>query len=484
MSRCLYNSKRIIPAPFVQIQKQYVRVGQEKVGTTFTLTLNGTIVAYKGSPASTNGPIGGDSAGDWNGRFFIGAGTTYPSDESVASIDRLSSIFRKQEAIRELFSTDGQLLEFQSAANTPLKCRPRINGITFEEGIWTDVYKYTIELECETIDGLNVQEDVFTDKVSDANESWEIQYDEESQTYNMSHTISAVGKLTFGTDGLPVKKAWEQARDFCRARMGYDATMAAASGSLSLNLTNYNHIRQNNVDELGGSFSFTESWVLSPTNYIEDFTVNTNNESQNGVSSITIEGSVRGLDTRDISYNLTESRWAAASGAFFGTILPQMYTRANAYHAALTANKPLNITPLANTVGINPKAGNITYSYSYDTRPSNCVSGALSEVINVVDNNPGQIVAQIPVLGRVHGPVLQDIGTYTARTRSLTIELIMPVTGTSCSPLSGKPSSTAIDAIINSVTPIGNQVYKTADQTTWEFKSGRFSQQVEWTWEE
>ena len=481
MGRILYDGKRLIPAPLVSISKEYLKVGQEKIGHTFRITLANSMICYKGSPASVVGPIGTDSSGDWSGRWYIGS--NYPSDETHSTVEaKANSILRKQEALRELFSQDGLLLEIQSGPNQPVKCRPRIVSISFADGVWVDTIPYTIELECDELLGLNVVEETYTNKVSDASENWEIQYDEENQTYNMSHQITAVGKLYYDA-AAPSKRPWEHARDFVIARIGYDNSFAQSSGVLNLSLNNYNHVRTQTVDELVGSYGYTESWILSSTNYIEDYTVETNVDSQDGKTTLSIQGNIRGLESRDSSYSLTQSKWSSASGAFYGTVLPALYTRATLYRANI-GQGTLNSTPLANSVGINPKQGTITYNYSYDTRPSNCISNARSEVITIVDNNPGKVIATIPVLGRIHGPVLQDIGTYTPRTRQLTIELIMGVSGVSCNPLLNKPSDSDIATIISNVTPVGSQVYKTSDQTTWDFKTGRFSKQIEWMWEQ
>ena len=50
----MYNGKRLIPAPLVSINKEYQRSPDNtKIGTNFNLTVNGTLLAYKGSPDSS-----------------------------------------------------------------------------------------------------------------------------------------------------------------------------------------------------------------------------------------------------------------------------------------------------------------------------------------------------------------------------------------------------------------------------------------------
>lgn len=479
MGRVIYDGKRLIPAPLVSITKEIIRNTSERIGYTFRISLNGTIVSYKGSPASTNGPIGSDSASDWNGQFFIGSNN--PSDESGVEAWKAQSILRKQEAIRELFDTDGLLLEIQSAPYQPIKCRPRVLSVAFAEGVWVDVCPFTIELEADKLEGLNVSEQDFTYPISDAGESWELQFNEEDQFYTLSHSVSAVGKLFFDA-ATPSKKPWENARDYVMTKIGFDNVFAYASGTLNLSLNQYNHVRNQTVDEAAGSFTFNETWILSSGNYINDFTVETSTDAGNGLTNISIQGNLRGLETRNPDYSLVQSKWSAASGAFYGIVQPNLYTTALLYKGNIGyAN--LNPFPAQSTIGSNPKAGTISYNYSYNTRPTNCVNGALSEVITIVDNNPGQVVAQIPILGRVHGPILQDIGTYTARSRQLTIELIMPSSGTSCNPMSNKPSSSILNSIISNVQPNGTKVFKEQDSETWNFSQGAYSRQISWLWE-
>ena len=51
-----YDGNKLIPAPFVEISKDYIKTGDgKKVGSTFNVSLQGTIVPSKGSPNSKGG---------------------------------------------------------------------------------------------------------------------------------------------------------------------------------------------------------------------------------------------------------------------------------------------------------------------------------------------------------------------------------------------------------------------------------------------
>jgi len=50
----LYDGKKIIPAPFVEIQKQLERKPDGRISRKyFTLALKGKLIAFMGSPDST-----------------------------------------------------------------------------------------------------------------------------------------------------------------------------------------------------------------------------------------------------------------------------------------------------------------------------------------------------------------------------------------------------------------------------------------------
>jgi hypothetical protein len=261
MGRIIYNGQRLIPAPLATIQKRYERADDgEKVGSIFAITLSNEIVAFKGSP-------------DKDRDFWTAGG--YPADESVSGDARLAAILRKQEAIRELFSEDGKLLEIQSDdGSQPMKCNPVVIDINFNEGQWYNTCRYSISLECNTVtvNGIEIGEDDFTEYLSSTTETWSFETDEETpesvdlnKIYRLTHTLTAKGKRHYDETGTLVKSAWEQARDWVLPKLGYNSSFALSSGvnNLPSYYTGYNHVRNNEVDQRGGSFSCTETWILS-----------------------------------------------------------------------------------------------------------------------------------------------------------------------------------------------------------------------------
>ena len=139
-----YRSCNIIPGPFVNIDKEYtVAADGRRLGTLYTITLNGTLTANMGSPQG--GSLVGAGWGGPRNKFWQNSG--YPPDESTAVLSRLSQIENKQEALRELFSVDGQWLEFQDTnGHAPLKCQPRLVAMHFDPDLWVNTCKFTITL--------------------------------------------------------------------------------------------------------------------------------------------------------------------------------------------------------------------------------------------------------------------------------------------------------------------------------------------------
>lgn len=492
MARVLYNGQRIIPAPLVSISKNYQKSGNgEIIGKTYSLTLTGTLVAWMGSPYSS-------------GVFYNGS--TYPADEDVDANSRLSSIQRKQEGLRDLFSDEGKSFEIQADdGSTPVRCNPRINEISFAEGTWYDRCEYTINLETDELYGKAgiSQEDTFLQYISDASEEWSIDTNEESaetlgisKTYAISHTISANGKRFYDEVGAIVKQPWQYARDFVNSKLLYNdgdlLTTAEFSGIPSY-YSGYNHVRNENINKQEGSYSITETWVLSSGNSSETFSISTVDSLESPYNQVTINGEVRGYDTRDGNLNIISSKWDNANSKFV-SVSGMAFIRAQQF-----SGLSLNLVPITQTIGRNPIQGLITYDFEYNDRPMTMISGAKSEVISINDNLGGESFASVFVLGRARGPVLQALNTKPASTRSLSIEVVFDP------PTYSDRSYTTIHNIFNNLKPSVNPTYSGSilnviaaanpenngfttvfqdqGQENWNPLEGRYSYNTTWTFE-
>ena len=487
-----YNSNSIIPAPWVSFQKKYDTTEDGTiVGSTYSITIKGKIVAGMGSPDST-------------GAFWNTGGGTYPPDEAITDATRLSNIMRKQEALRKLFATEGKVLEWDPIypdATTPIKCNPRIKGIEFAEGNWVSDCAYTIFAEADVLQGTLVGsgEDDFDDLsyvISKAQEDWSLEpADDTARTYRLTHTLSATGKRSYNAGGTLINGgAWQNAQIWVQARMGIDPNRLNPTGNIlslqdpaipggstgyTANPEAFNYIRSEHVNELAGTYSVTETWLVfdahgMPAPAVEEFNVNTRRD-ETGRTSVTLEGTIKGLEVRDGSSHELEATRFDNAYEYFAGIMGGLLGRAQDY-SGIT----LNPFPLSVSSGVNPNGGTLTYHWEYNDRPVSIVTGSITENVTITIDNPGDVVAKQVVLGRAIGPLIQAIGTITEKHKTVSIEAQMP------GAVYGGPALIMpdTDAIVASLAPIGTLVFwLERDTPTFNYTTGRYSRTTTWGYE-
>lgn len=496
-----YNGQYIIPAPFVRIEKDYIKSGQgTQIGANFGITLTGKLVPCKGSPSNS-------------GVFVTTSG--YPVDETTG--DRFGSLLNKQDALRRLFADPGKKLLIDSWYNAgAISCFPIAARLQFAEGTWYDFIDYIITLDVPYLSGIYangedmvVSGDYFLDSsgnhllLSDASEDWQLEpndsYEGLSQrlTYTLTHSLKAVGKASYNADGYVVD-GWQQAKKWVDTKLGVDYNIVRTSGML--NLPAYyvvrNYVRTASVDELGGAYSLTENWILASGSTTEEFEVSVKKSTENNLDTVSVQGNVIGLEDRGSGYfDVTTSKWTNALSRWnylYGSGYPnnQIYLDTLTYAGV----NWLNPTPINTSIGRNPILGSITYAFDYDTRPTNVISGSLYESIQIRDTNSVPVIASIPVLGRAAGPVLQDMSTITEKKRNLTVEVVMPIysglntvsSGSMFDLINASPKSSVDTIILACYTALSgaySQVYNQLDNEEWSPYTGRYSRNVEWIYQ-
>jgi len=465
-----YNSNLMIPAPLVDINKSYNRTqsGDQKLGAIFNITITGQLVAYKGSPDSSR--VFWNQPGD-------------PPDETDIFDDTttwMGALERKQEALRELFADDGYLFEITPLdGSPPISFYSRTVSLDFAAGLWTYLTDYTIVLEATQIfiSGSPLgDEDDFNQFLTQANENWTIEMAEDNEhIFNVSHNISAVGRTSYASDGTEIP-GWVSASGFVQSKLGYQSGIGNSPGVLNLpavsGYTPYNYFRSLNMDELDGSYGISETWVLSLAAAREDFEVQSTFDVTTGRTTVNVQGTVTGLNTRDDNFQLTTSKYTAAA-TYWSGIQGDIYVRGNTY-----AGVSLNPQALSQTVGENPIAGVISYNYVYDNRPPNITPSSLIETINVQDNFQNDVFAAIPIIGRTAGPIFQNMNTKTPRSRTLSIELHYPSASGAWS-FQNKPD---VSAIVSMVTPTATNVFQSDGNDNWDWKNGIYTYLQTWTY--
>jgi len=493
----------IRPTPLVSISQSLQKNGAgEAFGSSYTITLTGTLIADQGTPygIKTNGqkyPFFGDEP------VFVGPYLAFdnnvshfeknrPPQQQVTTIEASNSIFSKQRALRALFAQDGRKLEITDFNDdeATIICFPRLVGdIQFDEGIYVDICRFTITLEADvllnkdmqvdeegtlvsTVNGISIitgisESDLVASGaafINDYSEDWTLEADDSigesvynPRSYRISHSLSATGKSHYTEDGL-MEPAWIQARKFVQRRLASSVdsypNIMGQIGSGTINLIGlyggFNHIRTEQISESNGTYSVTENWLLSSGNSYENYAMNISSSIDSAFVSVSIDGNIKGLTSIPPS-----GFTVGASGSAFENALKKYHKVSNSGYFGLTSDiykrannvvdVQLNSQPRSVAIGLNEYVGEITYNLQFDNRPTNIISGVLAETIQVNDTYPGDVFAIIPVIGRKTGPVLQYIGGRTEYKRDLQISLLMdytrvPYGNTRSSLLMQKPS--------------------------------------------
>lgn len=522
-----YNSQSIIPAPFVNISRTYSKSGDgTTLGQVYSIILTGTLVAGRGGLSPTD---------------------TDTSDATVLASGQLhlTDLLNRRTALESLFSVEGKTLEiqgFDGSAGT--KFNPRILNIQFDDGLWNTTVPYTISMEADDVQSSG---QAFNNYISSASETWELAHGELDITYSVSHNLTAQGKLHYEPDGSTSGTAYGYAKRWVYERLVPTGTLISATGNTNIDnwsgvpflssgtlqwsagltfnyssgvwvsgagLTNtqfYNHIRQESADKTNGVCSVNETWLVSKEKSIEDYTANVNYSNETGLTSVTVEGSINGLEVRDpVTHNLLVPKWENAASYYAAlkaidptTISPPIRTVGLPYlisrveKTLLPSGSPsnafLNEKALSTTEGYNALRGVINYSFNYDNRMNNWVSGSLIENIQIVDVGQNQVVGIIPVIGRAKGPILQAINTSDAMSRTLSISCVVPKTLASAPSginaigdvIKNKPDvSNIVSQVIPSGTSGKNRYFMTQNQEDWNPRTGAYQKNVAWVYEE
>jgi hypothetical protein len=465
-----------------------------------------------------------------------------------------SAMLSKQRALRALFARDGQRIELTDIfddSGATIICYPRVVSIDFTEGSYVTTCQYTIQLEADFLLRDNAGDDssslvdlegTFANAgelrkidttlselldssgtffIEDYSEDWSLEADDTQgesidnpRSYRISHSLSATGKTAYDFNGEIHKPAWQQARDFVLTRLSSNPNanypnVAGQLGSGTLDLVasygGFNHVRTEQINVSAGSYSVTENWVLSSGVSLENYSMSTSTSISAPFISVSIDGTIKGLASIPPE-QYGNPQITAVSGAYanalskynqvsnsgqFG-ITSDIYKRANNLVAV-----QLNSQPVSVSLATNQFTGDITYNIAFDNRPTNIISGAISETIQINDTYPGDMFAVIPVLGRRTGPVLQYIGGRTEYRRDISINLIMDYTKIPYSddrrslllkkPSMVEPTASQISQLLNELSPKGEpgvrKYFLSPPTENWIPKEGSYSLNLTFTYE-
>ena len=491
---------------------------------------------HETAPSAFTGPYGAFDS------VLSHTGLNRPPKQQIEPNLAATALITKQRALRALFAQDGQRVEITdfNYDNPAVICYPRLVDIQFSEGIWVDKCDFTISLEADTLlhgdkvdnEGTfiipnsgetqeNTTETVLLGSLSgafinDYSEDWSIEVDESTGespdlpfSYRITHSLNATGKTHY-TPGEERLVAWEQARRFVTDRLSDNVTeypnIMGQIGSGTINLVDsfggFSHVRNESIGQSAGTYAVTETWLLASGTAYENYSSSVSSDTSSAFVSVNVDGTIKGLsqispsghgsEDKPSAFDNAMSKYIAVSNSGQFGLISDIYKRANNLVAV-----ELNSQPLSMSVGTNEYLGEITYSTQFNNRPTNIISGVLTESISVNDTYPGDVFAVIPVLGRKTGPVLQYIGGRTEYRRDLSINLLMDYTkipyGSGRNTLLLKkpsviePSATQIGNLIKELSPQGEpgirKYFVSPPSESWEPKTGSYSFNLTWTFE-
>jgi hypothetical protein len=332
----------------------------------------------------------------------------------------------------------------------------------------------------------------------------DITSDEQSFGYTITHTISAQG-IDAGADGYSQAQSWVNSRKQDSSKnltLTKDGNSSFLQSSLSIDslmgsLPEYecNAARSVTADPASGSFSMTSTFFRTGSKATFDITVNVERSEDGGVTG-TSSGTVQGMSTAGISATTT-TKFGNAKEAFdaicgnFGSG-SQIYSVISALFNKLSPEGViLDDYAIGLSVGENKTNGSMNFNVTYRAYPAavkalmEALGDALSASITIShDNESGvsldnQVFASIPIIGRLDGPVLQDMGTTRERKKSVQVECLMKPAARS--PGNEAPRKACLNEA-KTYAPAGT-VFRSNVSSTWDFAAGRASANIEWTYQ-
>lgn len=366
--------RKITPAPLITISKNYdINNEGTKRGTTYSITLTGTLIPFRGSPSGNFTNI--------EDSFFTLSGDP-PDQTVVGGSEDFNRLLRKQEALRWLFSEDGGSLEWQPAGGQPpVKCFPKLLSINFSEGQWVNRVDYTIELEAPwiLINGiLSIEDDFATDLISSSAETWSFEEIEgrENQQHRVIHEVNAQGVLGYdGVGGLfENKEAWEHAKDFVDVRISgiIDADIMFAALGVT-NVTFGRNTRVIRIDKDGGVYGVTEEWLLSDFTTFEEEQFTVDYIQAQDEYNVTYQGVIHGVFQGSKDGGISNINTAKIAVPSIATAKAITLGRINVF----LDGKSIPDFPDKKTFAINKQDGTVTFTFQWNTSDDN--TGLISE---------------------------------------------------------------------------------------------------------
>ncbi len=373
----------------------------------------------------------------------------------------------------------------------------QLKNLSFNENqnYWRDYVSYTMELAIAVSGSGSYLIDVNspTSHINSCEDTYSIQQNDDTYTtgpldydhyptYTLTRSVSATAKayadnksgaLTFAQDWVQRRTEEYPIHDlFPLSEYGTPAKFCF-----------YNQDRKMDFSETEGKYSVSDTFLLKygvdPWLYTNTITTAVENTN---LRKVTVNGEIIGLEPAATGLNMYNTLDPAFNQSgianISGMIVPYDYTlnedasiggrgghRTLKYENAVsgyqeliddnvfyksaiqydTTNKndkittntrPLHGIPSENTEGFFFNEGKVTFSRTYDSRPTGLLKGSTFENFTLSDSKPETLITPITILGRRLGPVYYNVQGYSnvhteqyasgVGTRSITFEAFFP----------------------------------------------------------
>ena len=382
----LYNGKRIIPSPLVEmtVEPQFDDNGSRVQDKTL-ITLTGSIVIL-------------------------------PSGS-------YEQMYVEQEALRNVFSVDEKDFIIRAGAanctlpsGTPIcsGLTPRVTSVNVGADVHVTRFDYRVDLEdFNTAVGVS-------GAVENLSNQWSFSENSDACILEVQHTVSAEGAA-----GRTDK--FEQALAAVKPLLGIDQlpiqlpcfTEPNASGMFSIvhpsNPLGNNAVfeisvqRSETADVARGTYSVTENFtIVSGVPFFYTSQTESFDEDANGVATVTLAGTVQGLGrtiTKDVARG--GAGFERAASGFLNTIKPALPTQANEVYNRYKVNigSGLNTdSPTVYSISENRCNGTVAFSITYtDNLTANLPSGIASRSCSASINEGVRLTARTAPVQLVRG---------------------------------------------------------------------------------
>tara|TARA_R100001377_G_C3194535_1_gene112069 strand:+ start:540 stop:2153 length:1614 start_codon:yes stop_codon:yes gene_type:complete len=525
-----YGSYRFKPVPLATMSVEHFKTASRTIGGYYSLTLNGTLY-----PRSTGGGQGAKNLFEEKNRLMQVLNVDYDEfliDFESASPDCAGTSVYGRPRVRSI--------SFAESPDNWTDRMPYTIELEFTASSITGVADYIttdLNLESLTTDYSVTYTGPTTAGYWGTTSGVQQYFGPKIQVQrNISAKGLNLGLATYNTTGMPdysgavlEKTAYDNALEYVGTIaveapdlglftnsnvLDVSGTIGSGFASASLITRDISSSQEEGTVSVNDTFMFFPiggslagaANTLAPAYKVADtFSFDISDSEGEGTTTIALNGSIQGFT----SYSLAEGFMSAPAGStaideakdyltlgLMGD--EQFFKRANYLYTETSVNGfngtqllALNPSPISKSFGYNISDGAISYAVSYNNKSGPCLTGVISESINMTRNRAIPVIATQTVLGRANGPIFQSLGTVTAKSQDMSIEAVVaPPSGgvlgganTCFSNFEGAPNyESVVLAAEAHISGASNSIFRTSDNETFDPKIGRYTRSISWTY--